>query len=55
MTTVGVEEVITGWPSCGIRLPSVGLTVYVVVTVLVPGVPAVVTLASPLALVASFS
>ena len=55
MTTVGVEGLITGWPSCGIRLPSAELTVYAMVTVLVPGVPNIVTLASPLALVTSFS
>ena len=27
LTTVGVEGMITGFPSCGMRLPSVGLTV----------------------------
>ena len=54
-TTVSVAGTTTGCPFVGINVPFVGSTSYVVVTVLVPGVPASVTFSPPFGFVSSFS
>ena len=52
---VGRASSTTGLPRCAMASPVVALTVYVVVTVLVPSCPSVVTLGVSFARVSSFS